>query len=247
MATPEQYFDLQKLLNMCFLNNDFNGPETGQLMASVNATIQTSDLQIGAVEIKNYNTDDRATVDPEHRLYIRAQDLETLLTAIKDTDGIKKIVDPVLINNTADIKVSLDGELVTLNNAADFKVTMDGEKITVIQDSNIVKTFSNRLSYTGSVTATNLFFETPIQTVPFDVGFVGLNRSLGSESVQFHLELNNGTYIQKLIYTSLGVNGYFTTFYYRAIPMLPSQRLRISTVGVTTSKIEYVINMETHA
>ena len=41
----------------------------------MSATLEASDIQIGAVEIKNHDTGDRAYVDPEHYQHVRSQTL----------------------------------------------------------------------------------------------------------------------------------------------------------------------------
>lgn len=60
----------QQIFNAVFDQNDIDGPNTGELRTQATVTINPGDIQIGAVEIKDGTTDNRATVDGSLRLHV---------------------------------------------------------------------------------------------------------------------------------------------------------------------------------
>jgi len=109
-------------------------------------SLEVKDIQIGAVEIKNHDTDDRAIVGVgssavvgDDALYVADANVKESIDSIKDTDGIKKITDNVNIGDvsagtqTNDVKITLDSEVVEVDatGQGDVPITLDGEDVNV--------------------------------------------------------------------------------------------------------------------
>jgi hypothetical protein len=96
-------------------------------------SLEVKDIQIGAVEIKNHDTDDRAIVGVgssavvgDDALYVADANVKESIDSIKDTDGIKKITDNV---NIGDISAGTQSNDVNVNIAAsDITIGGDAEQ-----------------------------------------------------------------------------------------------------------------------
>jgi len=117
------------------------------------ATLSVGDVQLGAVELKNYNTDDRSFIDPDHYLAVKDQ-LDDKYQPVKliTIDANKK--DLALSGITEAHKVSFimeggDGYLAFDEDADNTKIFLkDGEgysddklkftsKISIIRDAGV--------------------------------------------------------------------------------------------------------------
>lgn len=63
---------------------------SGRLEIAAEVTLDAGDLEIGAVEIKNYNTDDRAYVSPDHEVLAQARVYDAAGTGITSTNVLGK-------------------------------------------------------------------------------------------------------------------------------------------------------------
>lgn len=108
--------------------------DDGSLFIGSSITLDAGDLEIGAVEIKNYNTDDRAYVSPAHEVLAQARLYDGAGTAITSSlDGSKQGLDVhitggAIVQSDTDDDTILSGQtlgtVITLGygfNGADWK------------------------------------------------------------------------------------------------------------------------------
>ena len=82
--------------------------DTGELVLGSNIVLEMSDLQIGAVELKNYNTDDRVYVSPDHEVLTQARLYDAAGTGLTSTTfGPSQALDINVVGGTT-ISASTD-------------------------------------------------------------------------------------------------------------------------------------------
>lgn len=127
MTSPDggtrKKWQVQDILNLVF--DETEGALKAYLTAGV--TIDPGDIQIGAVEIKNHDTDIRCIVDTDHRLYVRSILQLANAGSPVDVDGTNAvpstIVDPVQGFSDDLWRFGLDAETIGLMAALNGSAT----------------------------------------------------------------------------------------------------------------------------
>lgn len=117
---------------------------TGRLEIAAEVTLDASDIEIGAVEIKNYNSDDRVFISPAHEILAQARMYDAAGTGLTSTlvTG-KQSLDVNLVNSLDDEDNSIPGGLTRIT-TANLLYGYDGI------DWERLKSLSGRLIVDGS-------------------------------------------------------------------------------------------------
>jgi hypothetical protein len=156
--------------------------DDGSLIIGSTITLDMNDVQIGAVELKNYNTDDRAYISPDHELLVQSRLYDAAGTALTSTlTAGKQGLDVYLTNSLDDEDDSVPAGLsrLTTTNLLYGYDGIDWQRVNSTSGQVHTRLFSSTgiaLSSTGSALNVNVVSETPLNGVnQFDEDSVPYN------------------------------------------------------------------------